>query len=30
MIHVENLCKSFYSNKKYEGFGGAIKSLFSN
>lgn len=30
MIHVENLCKDFYSNKKYEGFGGAIKSLFSN
>lgn len=30
MIQVENLCKDFYSNKKYEGFGGAIKSLFSN
>ncbi len=29
MIHVENLSKTFVSNKKYEGLGGALKGLFS-
>jgi ABC-2 type transport system ATP-binding protein len=30
VIQVNNLSKSFYTNKKHEGFRGAIKSLFSN
>ncbi len=29
MIQVENLSKTFISNKKYEGLSGAIKGLFS-
>lgn len=29
MIHVENLTKEFRTPKKYSGFGGAVKSLFS-
>lgn len=30
MIHVENMSKEFVSPKKYPGFKGAIKGLFSN
>lgn len=30
MIHVENMSKEFISPKKYPGFKGAIKGLFSN
>jgi ABC-2 type transport system ATP-binding protein len=30
MIKVQDLCKEFKTYKKYEGFGGAIKSLFSS
>lgn len=29
MIHVENLTKEFRTPKKHEGFGGAVRSLFS-
>ena len=30
MIKIENLTKEFKTYKKYEGFKGAVKSLFSN